>query len=76
MNNLFLAEVDLENDLVSQLKISQENIEQSVKELKKAKATNMLSFINDDTNDLSILEKKPISDVLHRIVEIVSPKEA
>lgn len=76
VNNLFLAEVDLENDLVSQLKISQENIEQSVKELKKAKATNMLSFINDDTNDLSILEKKPISDVLHRIVEIVSPKEA
>ncbi|WP_249705445.1 ATP-dependent nuclease [Bacillus zhangzhouensis] len=76
-NNMFLSEVDLENDLVnSQLNsLLQEFYEtntcaSTVKKMQKAKAENMLNFLNEHIDDLKCLQDEKISEPLKRIKQL------
>lgn len=73
-NNLFLADVDLENDLIHQIgKISEwdgKKIEENIERLQKKKATNMLEFVNNEDIHLYKIGGTPVCKPLERLKEI------
>jgi putative ATP-dependent endonuclease of OLD family len=73
-DNLFLADIDLENDLICQLgKIlewSDNRIEEDIERLQKNKAINMLKFVNSEDIDLFKIVGTPICKPLERLKKI------
>lgn len=73
-DNLYLADVDLENDLVHQIGESLEwddnKIEKNIQKLQRKKATNMLEFVNNEDIDLSKIIGKPICKPLEKLKKI------
>lgn len=73
-DNLFLAEIDLEHDLIYQigkiLEWDYNKMEESIRRLQKKKATNMLEFLNNEDVDLAEIVGTPICKPLDRLKEI------
>lgn len=76
--NIYLSDVDLENDLVnSNLYASLQgfyntlNTQDTIAKMQNAKAENMLKFLEKHFDDLGCLENEGISEPIKRIAEII-----
>ena len=76
-NNIYISQIDLENDLANSILYSSlkkfhntRKIESTVNKMQKAKAENMLEFLNAHFDDLKCLSGDKISEPLKQIKKI------